>query len=590
MQLRPYQLEAVNATWQWLAAKRSNPVIVLPTGAGKSIVIADLCRRMVERKLRAICLAHRKELLEQNASELQSLVPGLPVAVYSAGLKRREVEHDVVCAGIQSVWSKAHEFGQRHLVIVDEAHLVGQNDNSMYRRFLDDLAKLNKGIRLCGLTATPFRTGTGDLCGEGEIFGGISYEAKIPALIADGCLSPITSRIATEERDTSKLAIRGGEFVASSMASLFSPTEVVAKAVAEMVERCAGRKSVMVFCSSVDHTIDVAERIEKATGERAMAITGETPMLERVAAIEAFKRQKLRWLTNCDVLTTGFNARCVDAVVVLRATCSAGLFAQMCGRGFRLSPETGKENCLILDYGENLKRHGTLDDPDFGRRDKSRSSGGGDEDDKIWKCDNCGCVNQIKLVACEECGDPKPVVERDSIRHKSTADTDAPILAAANEPPQTFEVLSVRYSKHVKKKDNTVSLRVDYEVRDDSMPLIDDATIFVTEYVGVGEDGFREGYYGDKAAKWWVKRCVDGRRIASEGIDYALAVANAGGLADVRAIKAAREGRFWRISNYMLGPAPSFNEWVNRLEEQTNGGGGSLEYADDFSSGGDLPF
>jgi DNA repair protein RadD len=135
IKLRDYQHEAIEHTWRWLKTAKTAPVIVLPTGSGKSIVIAELARRVVELNRRVIVLAHRKELLEQNAPELRGLVPSLDVGIYSAGLRQRDTDHAVVFAGIQSVVNRASEFGSRSLVIVDEAHLVGPDETSGYRRF-----------------------------------------------------------------------------------------------------------------------------------------------------------------------------------------------------------------------------------------------------------------------------------------------------------------------------------------------------------------------------------------------------------------------------------------------------------------------
>ena len=169
MELRWYQRESVDHAWGYLASKQGNPLIVLPTGAGKSIVIASLVERTIKLGRRVLALAHRKELLQQNAAEIERLLPGVPVGIYSAGLGERETEADIVCAGIQSVFRKAGELGARHLVLIDEAHLVNVNDVGMYRKFLDDLQQINPKCRVIGLTATPYRTDDGPLVDDGKI-------------------------------------------------------------------------------------------------------------------------------------------------------------------------------------------------------------------------------------------------------------------------------------------------------------------------------------------------------------------------------------------------------------------------------------
>lgn len=551
IKLRDYQHEAIEHTWRWLRNAKTAPVIVLPTGSGKSIVIAELARRVVELNRRVIVLAHRKELLEQNASELRGLVPSLDVGIYSAGLRQRDTNHAVVFAGIQSVVNRASEFGSRSLVIVDEAHLVGPDETSGYRRFLDALGQCNPHLRLVGLTATPYRTSTGAVYGKDEIFGGVSYNAKLSKLIADKYLSPIVSCRAREEIETDSLRVQRGEFVQRDMELAFDVEGVTQSAVAELVAKTQGRRSIIVFCAGVNHTNKVAAKIAELTGDDVGIVTGETMMLERAATIERFKHRQLRWIANCDVLTTGFNARGVDCVAVLRATCSPGLFAQMCGRGLRLFE--GKTDCLILDFGQNLRRHGPLDADDYGVA--KTKAGGGAAPEK--KCPKCKAPALLAAKVCEECGHEFSEDTIPKARHDASAD-NAPALVDQVKPT-LFSVVAIRYSKHTKKKDGSVSLRVDYEVTEDGaeMPQV------VSEYIGIDSYDWRDGFYGQKAKSWWGKRCEHADPV---GIDNALAIANAGGLADCSAIKAVQEGRFWKITNYMLGPKPAAAEWVGRLD------------------------
>jgi DNA repair protein RadD len=571
MQLRPYQHEAIEHTWRWLKNAKTAPVIVLPTGSGKSIVIAELARRVVELKRRVIVLAHRKELLEQNTSELRTLVPGMDVGIYSAGLRQRDTDHAVVFAGIQSVVNRASEFGSRSLVIVDEAHLVGPDETSGYRRFLEALAQCNPNLRLVGLTATPYRTSTGAVYGKDEIFGGVSYNAKLSKLIADGYLSPIVSCRAREEIETDSLRVKAGEFVQRDMEAAFDVEGVTQSAVQELVAKTAGRKSIMVFCAGVSHTRKVADKIRQLTGDEVGVVTGETVPLERASIIDKFKARQLRWIANCDVLTTGFNAKGVDCVAVLRATCSPGLFAQMCGRGLRLFE--GKQDCLILDFGQNLRRHGPLDADDYG---VSKSKGGTHAAPEK-KCPECKAPAPLAAKVCEECGHEFAEDTIPKARHEASAD-DAPALVDQVKPT-LFSVVSIRYSKHLKKKDGSVSLRVDYEVTEDGaeMPQV------VSEYVGIDSYDWREGFYGQKAKAWWQKRCEHPNPI---GIDNAIAIANAGGLADCSAIKAVQEGRFWRIVNYMLGPKPAEADWVGRLD----GKAGEPIQGAEFGAYDEVPF
>ena len=135
MKPRDYQTDSVNEAWNYLTKHKGAPLIVLPTGAGKSWVIAMLIQRARAYGGRVITLAHRKELLNQNHEKIEHLLDE-PVGIYSAGLNRRDTEQDVICAGIQSIYSRAEEFGERNLIIVDEAHLISHAAQTMYQKLL----------------------------------------------------------------------------------------------------------------------------------------------------------------------------------------------------------------------------------------------------------------------------------------------------------------------------------------------------------------------------------------------------------------------------------------------------------------------
>ena len=352
LQPRWYQSEANDAVWKYMAAKSGNPVVVLPTGAGKSLLIALLIRQALEFGGRVIVLAHRKELLQQNADEIRGLIPGVDVGIYSAGLKSREIHNAVVVAGIQSVFRKAEDLGRRHLILVDEAHLISDLEESMYGQFLAAM-KANEGLRIVGLTATAFRTGTGPICGPERIFQRVVFEAKTAQLIAEGFLCPITNKVAEAEVNTDKVGLRGGEFVESEMQAAFDVDEKVQAACAEILDKTQERHSILVFASGIHHAEQIAELLPGSA-----VVTGETLPIERAETLRRFVAGELRFLVNVDVLSTGFNARCVDAIAILRATMSPGLFCQMVGRGLRL--HESKANC-IAEGQRVLTDHGLVE-------------------------------------------------------------------------------------------------------------------------------------------------------------------------------------------------------------------------------------
>jgi DNA repair protein RadD len=413
---RWYQSQANEAVWKYLNEKSGNCVAVLPTGAGKSLLIALLIQQALEFGGRVVVLAHRKELLQQNADEIRGLIPGVDVGIYSAGLKSREINNAVVVAGIQSVFRKAEDLGRRHLVIVDEAHLISDLEESMYGQFLSAM-KANEGLRIVGLTATPFRTGAGPICGPERIFQRVVFEAKTAQLIAEGFLCPITNKVADAEVNTDKVSLRGGEFVESEMQAAFDVDEKVWAACKEILEKTQGRHSVLIFASGVHHAEQIADFLN-GEGEHAAVVTGETLDIERSAILQRFKSQELRFLVNVDVLTTGFNARCVDAIAILRATMSPGLFCQMVGRGLRL--HESKTNCLLLDFGGNIARHGSIDDENFGRSEGKGRAGVAAQNGRGKKCPSCELDVASASTVCPECNFLFPR-ERE-LKHDTTAD------------------------------------------------------------------------------------------------------------------------------------------------------------------------
>ncbi len=544
--LRPYQSAAVSAFWSFLRGQSGNPVIVLPTGAGKSLVIAQVCHDAVKRfNGKVIVLAHRKELLSQNADKIRRLAPDLDIGIYSAGLRKRDgLEADVCVAGIQSIFKKAYNVGQRHLVLIDEVHLVPRDGEGMYQHFLSELRSANERVRLGGLTATPFRLDCGPLCRPDGIFHKVCYSAPITDLIDGGYLCRLTTKPAAATVDTSKLHLRAGEFVAGETESLFD--QATNAACAEIVASTGDRGSVLIFCSGVQHAIHVASVIEQLTTEPCGIVTGETMPLERAGTLEAFATRRLRFLVNVNVLTTGFDAPCIDAIAILRATMSPGLYAQICGRGFRLF--SGKANCLILDFGGNIARHGPLDAIDYGRDRGAEKTG----EAPVKTCPNCEQEVVIQTRTCPQCGYAWPVKRKE---HDSQADTDTPILSE----PETWTVEAVSYAVHRKAKDPDAppTLRLDYQCQPANGDGGNLSAKRISEWVCIEHEGFARR----KAERWWAARSIlTPPATTVEAHDLAMR----GALAWPKTITTRREGRWDRVVSTDLEPKPT--EWLDTAE------------------------
>ncbi|EMH8468802.1 DEAD/DEAH box helicase [Klebsiella pneumoniae] len=355
--LRPYQQEAVDATLAWFRRHTEPAAIVLPTGAGKSLVIAELARLA---RGRVLVLAHVKELVAQNHAKYCAL--GLEADIFAAGLQRKESHGKVVFGSVQSVASNLDQFrSEFSLLIVDECHRISDDDDSQYQQIIGHLRQVNPQIRLLGLTATPFRLGKGWIYqfhyhgmvrgDEKALFRDCIYELPLRYMIKHGYLTPPERLdMPVVQYDFSRLqAQSNGLFSEADLNhELKKQQRITPHIVSQIVEFAENRKGVMIFAATVEHAREVTGLLP--VGQAAL-ITGETPGPERDRIIEAFKAQAYRYLVNVAVLTTGFDAPHVDLIAILRPTESVSLYQQIVGRGLRLAP--GKTDCLILDYAGN---------------------------------------------------------------------------------------------------------------------------------------------------------------------------------------------------------------------------------------------
>lgn len=392
---RSYQTEAVASIYSYFGHKSGNPVIAMPTGTGKSVVIAMFLQSVFQNypNQRVMILTHVKELIQQNYEKLMMLWPFAPAGVYSAGLNRRDIHAPITFAGIASVAKKWAAFGRIDLVIIDEAHLVSPSDATMYQTFLMGLMRANPHLKVIGLTATPWRLGHGKIIdpsknSKGEevpsIFTDICFDITgieaFNRLIAEGYLAPLVPKSTTTKLDVDGVHMRGGEFIASELQTAVDKNDITISAVKEAMELGHNRRSWLVFAAGVEHAIHTSE-VMNDFGIPTVAIHSKMGDKERDDAIRKFKSGHYRAAVNNNVLTTGFDHPAIDLILCLRPTASAVLWVQMLGRGTR--PCDGKENCLVLDFANNTRRLGPINDPVVPRR---KGEGGGDAPVKECPC------------------------------------------------------------------------------------------------------------------------------------------------------------------------------------------------------------
>jgi len=373
-QLRPYQTQAVENVIIHFRGSDDPAVVVLPTGSGKSLVIAELARRA---RGRVLVLAHVRELVEQNHAKY--LAYGLEADIYSAGLRRKESGRQVVFGSVQSVVNGLDDFatGEFTLLVIDECHRLSiskealargagkaeddrRRSASTYERVIARLREARPNLKVLGLTATPYRLGEGFLYHrhyhgmvkgpEDAFFRDCVFEQPLRVMVRQGYLAePKRIDGAMAFYDFSQLTPqRNGQFAERDLDGVVRGNRATPQIVHDVIERARDRQGVMIFAATVAHAEEVLGLLPS---EESALVTGSTPGPERERLIAAFKVRELKYLVNVAVLTTGFDAPHVDVIAILRPTESVGLYQQIVGRGLRLSP--GKIDCLILDYAGN---------------------------------------------------------------------------------------------------------------------------------------------------------------------------------------------------------------------------------------------
>ena len=485
MKPRDYQEAAIQATFDWLASGKNHPLIVAPTGAGKSVILSELIRRAVSDwpGTRVVLATHQKELIQQDYQALMRLWPDAPAGIYSAGLSRRQSGRAITFAGIQTVAKRASEFGFVDLLIVDEAHLIPRKGQTQYQKFIAGLREKNPDLQVIGLTATPFRLDSGRLDeGAGSIFEGICYDIPIPMLVERGYLAPLVSKSPSFVFDTKGLHTRSGDWVEGEMDARFNTETVTKEAVREIVDLGKDRRSWLLFCISVDHAANVRDELRRS-GVAAEIVTGKTPSSERSRILREFKAGHIRAITNVNVLTTGFDAPATDLLAFLRPTQSLGLYMQMAGRAMRVAE--GKVNGLVLDYAGNVLRHGPVDAVNVQSAAGSTKDPDAEKGDVPAKvCPECGSILFIAATECGDCGYEFPPPEPKIDRRASTAAVMNLTAEEHWEPVQDFALF-----RHVKAGAEVPTARAEYLV----------GGRVIKEWVCFEHSGFPR----QKAVSWW---------------------------------------------------------------------------------------
>lgn len=573
---RSYQSEAVSSIFNYFTSSYGNPLVAMPTGSGKSVVIALFLQEVFKHypNQKIMVLTHVKELIVQNHSKLMALWPNAPAGVHSAGLKKHDTLNQIIFGGIASVAKKWKQFGLVNLIVIDEAHLVSPNDETMYRSFIEALKSVNPHLKVIGLTATPWRLGQGRITDDG-IFTDICFDITslnaFNRLIAEGFICPLIPRQTQTMLNTDGVHMRGGEFIASELQFAVDKDDITSAALREAMEVGYERRKWLIFCSGVDHAIHVADMLN-SFGVSCTTVHSKMTDAERDKNLADYKAGKYCAITNNNVLTTGFDDPKIDMIVVLRPTQSTVLWVQMLGRGTRPfeCAEYKKENCLVLDFAGNTKRLGPINDPVIPRK---KGEKGGEAPVKL--CPVCGTYNHASARYCGGeafmtpmgCGHEFVFMSK----LKESSSTDA-LIKGENPIVETFTVDTITISEH-RKHDKPPAMKVTYYCGLQKF----------TDYVCIEHDGFA----ARKARMWWRERSASPVPATTEEA-----------IARATELKAATHLRIWVNKKYpeiltycydntcfgtiepsaVVNDVPIVNSAIDAIEDIDNAG----KYSDDI--------
>lgn len=556
---RDYQVIAEGAIWNYFENQTGNPVVVMPTGTGKSVVIGMFLYNVLNRfpTQRIMVLTHVKELIEQNAKKMLEMWPVAPVGIYSAGLNQKQSYMPITFGGNKSVVNALDQFGHIDLLLIDECHLISPRANTTYQKIIAALKAINPWLKVIGFTATDYRMGQGRIIEQSDdpeqnaIFTDVAINmadvVSFNWFIEQGYLVNLIPKRTQTFVDVSGVSLSGGEYAQGQLED--ATDKVTYGAIKEAIEVAHDRRSWLVFAAGNKNAERCSEFLN-SFGISATFVHDGVKSKERDARIQAFKDGYFRAIVNNNILTTGFDHPAIDCIVVLRKTMSPGLWVQMLGRGTRpvyhpgytieqllTSQEArlaaiyygGKPNCLVLDFARNTRDLGPINDPVI---PKQKGKGGGDAPVKI--CAHCGSYNHASVRYCIDCGEEFEF----GVGFQQSAGSEE--LIASEAPAfEWFDVSTILYRKHTAKGSGTAMLKVTYICTINAWQKK-----FYDEYIGFEH---ASAYMKHKAHNWWRARRLDGME-PPDLVDDVLSATDQ--LRRPRKIRVWTNKRYPEITNY----------------------------------------
>ena len=487
MKLRDYQQDSLDQLMNWFETHdEGHPIVSACVGAGKSVMIAELCRHCLTSwpGVRILMAVSSKELCEQNANKVLKVWPEAPLGVHSAGLKSKDIGNDIMYGTIGSIYKKAVLLGRIDLLMIDECHNVSKKNQGMYRQLINDLHKINPNMRVIGWTGTPFYgDGTWLTDADAPLFTHIAARVEMTHLLEKGYLSPLVPARLDMRLSSAGVKIQAGDYVVSDLAKQVDKFDLVESCADEIVNKGQLRNKWLVYCVTIEHSEHVYDALQRR-GVNCGIISHHTNDGDRERIIDSLKHGELRCIVNVATLTTGFDCPEVDMIALLRSTKSPVLYVQIAGRGMRIAD--GKTDCLWLDFTDTTETLGPVD----AITGHSRTTGGtGIRPFKV--CEQCGCQCATAVLKCPECGHEFPPPER--IKHGMQASDAAILSSQIKQKIEEIPVNDVTYKIQSSKKDGTPMLKVTYHCG-----IVEQ----YDEFVCLEHDGYAKS----KAYQWWRRR------------------------------------------------------------------------------------
>ena len=448
---RQYQIDCADAWYKSLKDPLCKPVVAVPTAAGKTVILGIFLNQYLNDHPddRIVVLSHTQEIVEQDYNSLRVFFPEMEISIYSAGLGEKELGQ-ITVAGIQSAINNVNLFKWTNLFIVDEVHAVNHAAVGSYRKLLDAAHG-----RVAGMSATIFRSGHGYIYeGKGTLFNHLAYDLtsvrNFNNLVEDGYLCELISVAPDTQLDSSDIKKSGGDYNVKHLAAAHDQESITKAAIQDLKKYGKNYRKWLVFAIDIDHADHICKFLN--TAGIPSRVLHSRMLAGREDVLDTFQNGRTQAIVSVGMITTGFDAPCVDLIALLRPTMSAVLHVQMVGRGMRVFP--GKGHCLVLDFAGNTERLGPINNVTIPKR---KGKGKGEAPTKT--CPMCKTITFARAKLCKVCG------------HEFVFETKLTLGSSKNnifkkdrmtgKPPKWMDVNGTSYQIH-KKMGKPDSVKVSY--------------------------------------------------------------------------------------------------------------------------------